>query len=60
MLAGGDPAVMQALSTAIRRAWTAFVRTGNPEHDEMPAWPRHTQAWIMRFATLLGRVQFGP
>lgn len=60
MLAGGDPAVMHDLSAAIRRAWIAFVRTGNPRHDEMPAWPRHTQGWIMQFDTLLGPVQFGP
>ncbi len=58
MLAGGDPAVMHDLSTAIHRAWIAFVRTGNPQHDDMPAWPRHTQGWIMQFDTLLQRVQF--
>jgi para-nitrobenzyl esterase len=58
MLGGGDPAVMHDLSAAISRAWIAFVRTGNPQHDDMPAWPRHTQGWIMQFDTLLQRVQF--
>jgi para-nitrobenzyl esterase len=60
MLAGGHPAVMHDLSAAIRRAWIAFVRSGNPQHDEMPAWPRHTQGWIMQFDTLFESVQFGP
>jgi len=58
MLKGGDPMVMQHLSAAIRRAWIAFVRSGNPQHDDMPAWPQHTQGWIMQFDTLVQRVQF--
>ena len=58
MLTRGDPMVMQPLSAAIRRAWIAFVRTGNPQHEDMPAWPQHTQGWIMQFDTLLQRVQF--
>jgi para-nitrobenzyl esterase len=24
------------------RAWAAFARTGNPSHDEIPAWPAYT------------------
>lgn len=60
MLAGGDPAVMHGLSAAIRRAWIAFVRTGSPEHDQMPAWPRLTRGWMMQFDTLLERVRFDP
>jgi para-nitrobenzyl esterase len=60
MLAGGDPAVMHDLSAAIRRAWIAFIRTGNPQHDDMPAWPQHTDGRVMQFDTLLEPVQFGP
>ncbi len=41
MLAGGDPAQMAALSTAMQRAWIAFARTGDPSHEALPAWPTH-------------------
>jgi para-nitrobenzyl esterase len=41
MLAGGDAAQMADLSTAMRRAWIAFARTGDPAHDALPAWPRY-------------------
>ncbi len=59
MLAGGDPRVMHDLSAAIRRAWIAFIRTGNPQHDDMPAWSRHTDGWVMQFDTLFEPVLFG-
>ncbi len=59
MLASGDPTVMHDLSAAIRCAWIAFIRTGNPEHDDMPDWPQHTDGWVMQFDTLLEPVQFG-
>jgi para-nitrobenzyl esterase len=58
MLARGDPAVMRDLSAAMCRAWIAFIRTGNPQHDEIPAWPQHTDRWVMQFDTLLEPVQF--
>jgi para-nitrobenzyl esterase len=41
MLAGGDAAQMADLSAAMRRAWIAFVRSGTPEHEDLPHWPRH-------------------
>ena len=41
MLAGGDPAVMAALSETIRQSWTAFIHTGDPALPEL-AWPRYT------------------
>jgi para-nitrobenzyl esterase len=41
MLAGGDPVQMAALSSAMRGAWAAFARHGDPAHDALPAWPRH-------------------
>ncbi|MFJ3922071.1 carboxylesterase/lipase family protein [Streptomyces sp. NPDC090022] len=40
-LAGLDPAVSGALASAMHRAWIAFVRTGDPNHPGMPAWPRY-------------------
>jgi para-nitrobenzyl esterase len=40
MRAGGDPAQMADLSAAMRRAWIAFVRTGNPAQAGLE-WPVH-------------------
>jgi para-nitrobenzyl esterase len=38
MLSGGDPAAMQQISSAVRRAWTGFVRDGAPVHEAAPVW----------------------
>ena len=56
MLAGGDAAQMADLSAAMRRAWIAFVRTGDPQHDSLPAWPRHDadRRPTMRFGARIG------
>lgn len=56
MLAGGDAAQMAALSTAIRRMWTEFVRGV----DLSPFWPRHDidRRQTMRFGTRVGAVGF--
>ena len=40
MLAGGDPAVMQALSVRMLGAWTRFVRDRTPEGDGL-LWPKY-------------------
>jgi para-nitrobenzyl esterase len=58
MLAGGDAAQMADLSAAMRRAWIAFVRTGDPAHDGLPAWPRHEaeKGQTMRFGARIGVV----
>jgi para-nitrobenzyl esterase len=58
MLAGGDPAQMADLSAAMRRAWIAFARTGEPGHDAMPDWPRHgaQRRPTMRFGVRIGVV----
>jgi para-nitrobenzyl esterase len=58
MLAGGDQKQMADLSTAMRRAWIAFVRDGTPEHDALPSWPRYDAATrpAMRFGTRIGIV----
>ena len=40
MLAGGDAAQMQALSSTMRRTWSAFAHTGDPTTDALP-WPAY-------------------
>ena len=54
MLAGGDTGQMADLSAAMRQAWIAFVRTGEPGSS----WPRHDvdQRAVMRFGTRIGAV----
>jgi para-nitrobenzyl esterase len=54
MLAGGDRRQMADLSEAMRRAWIAFVRTGEPASS----WPRHEvdRRAVMRFGTRIGAV----
>jgi para-nitrobenzyl esterase len=56
MLAGGDAAQMADLSAAMRRAWIAFVRNGDPAHEALPAWPRHdtVRRRTMRFGARIG------
>ena len=58
MLAGGEPVQMADLSTAMRRAWIAFARTGDPGHDALPDWPRHDaqRRPTMRFGARIGVV----
>jgi para-nitrobenzyl esterase len=58
MLAGGDMAQMQALSTSIRHAWIAFVRSGDPGHEAMPPWARHDgeRRPTMRLGSRVGMV----
>ena len=41
MLAGADPAVTRGLARSMHQAWLAFIETGDPNHAEMPAWPRY-------------------
>jgi para-nitrobenzyl esterase len=54
MLAGGDTRQMADLSEAMRQAWIAFVRTGEPGSS----WPRHDvdRRAVMRFGTRIGAV----
>jgi para-nitrobenzyl esterase len=37
----GTGAERQGIADAMHRAWTAFARTGDPNHDGLPAWPRY-------------------
>ncbi|MFI5865500.1 carboxylesterase/lipase family protein [Streptomyces sp. NPDC051546] len=38
LTAGLDPAVRDGLARTLHGAWIAFVRTGDPNHADMPAW----------------------
>ena len=57
MLAGGDPAQMDALSATTMAAWTRFARTGNPSLPDLP-WPAYEPAarCTMRFGPATGCV----
>jgi para-nitrobenzyl esterase len=58
MLAGGDASQIADLSAAMRCAWIAFVRSGTPEHEGLPRWPRHdlSRRPTMRFGARIGVV----
>lgn len=49
MLVGEGPGVV-ALSERVMDAWLAFARTGNPGHEDLPAWDRYEPS---RRATML-------
>lgn len=44
MLAGGDRAAMMRLSHQMMGAWTAFARTGDPNHAGLPKWEPWSRA----------------
>jgi para-nitrobenzyl esterase len=54
MFRGTDLATLADIGTAYRRAVGAFVRTGNPNADGIPAWPAYTpdRRTTMRFDVL--------
>jgi para-nitrobenzyl esterase len=57
MLAGGDSAPMQALSSTIRAAWSSFARDGKPVAGALPwsAYDTHART-TMLFGTVCGQV----
>ena len=52
MVAGSDPAELQALANNVQDAWIAFVTNGNPGK----MWPAYTQPdkWAMEFGSSVG------
>ncbi|MFG2983549.1 carboxylesterase/lipase family protein [Streptomyces sp. NPDC048258] len=54
-LAGLTPAVRDGLAYAMHRAWIAFVRTGDPNHPDLPRWqPYDTRTrTTMRFDSVI-------
>ncbi|MFF4261289.1 carboxylesterase/lipase family protein [Streptomyces virginiae] len=54
-LAGLTPAVRDGLAYAMHRAWIAFVRTGDPNHPDLPRWrPYDTRTrTTMRFDSVV-------
>ena len=59
MLRGARPEETEGLAQAMHGAWTAFIRTGKPDHPRMPAWPpyRREDRMTMRFDSVIGPVR---
>jgi para-nitrobenzyl esterase len=49
----GDGEGRQEIADAMHRAWIAFAREGNPQHEGLPAWPQYDlpRRATMRFDT---------
>ena len=58
MLADADAGEMAALAKAMHRAWVAFARSGDPNHDGLPPWRPYdaTRRTTMRFDRISGPV----
>jgi para-nitrobenzyl esterase len=56
----GDPDAF-ALSKQLSKAWVNFARTGNPNHDGLPHWPKYTaQSRATMFFDVPCEVRFDP
>ena len=40
----GDGPELPRLERQVMKAWAQFARTGNPNHDDLPAWPNYSLA----------------
>jgi para-nitrobenzyl esterase len=40
----GDGPELPRLERQVMKAWAQFARTGNPQHDDLPAWPTYSLA----------------
>ena len=51
MLAGTDTPQRQGLADTMHRAWIGFIRDGDPQHEQLPSWPRYRAetGTVMRF-----------
>ncbi len=58
MLAGADRREIDALSTVMQRTWLAFVRSGSPDNELLPAWEPYEprRRTTMRFDRLVGPI----
>jgi para-nitrobenzyl esterase len=54
LVEGIESPARDGLCTAMHQAWISFIRTGNPNHAELPTWERYTAegAEMMRFDTV--------
>ncbi|MBT2489904.1 carboxylesterase family protein [Streptomyces sp. ISL-96] len=57
-LEGLDPAVCDGLAHSMHEAWIAFVRTGDPNHQDLPSWERYDadSRQTMRFDSVVTAV----
>jgi len=39
----GDGDELQGIADSMHGAWIAFARSGDPSHDDIPAWPQYTR-----------------
>ena len=58
MLKGVDPKRAQALGKVMQATGAAFVKTGDPNSDILPPWPRYEEQgrWTLRVDTIIETV----
>ncbi|MDJ0345846.1 carboxylesterase family protein [Streptomyces sp. H10-C2] len=57
-LEGIDPVVRDGLARSMHRAWISFIRTGDPNHPDLPDWGRYDMPCrsTMRFDSVVASV----